>query len=69
MTKLTCNCSDRLDHLENEILKAESALSEIDAELLLEHPDYETLMTLAKEVIARAKRIRKAIKRDKKYFS
>ena len=59
----------KLETLETEILKAESALSEIDAELIEEQPDYETLMTLAKEVIARAKRIRKAIKRDRRYFS
>ena len=64
MTKPT----NRLETLETEILKAENALSELDAELLLEHPDYETLMTLAKEVIARGKRIRKAIRRDKQYF-
>ena len=55
--------------IESEILKAESSLSAIDAELISEHPDYKTLMTLAKEVLARAKRIRKAIKRDKKYFT
>ena len=60
---------EKLQTLETEILSAESALSELDAELLLEHPDYNKLMTLAKEVIARGKRIRKAIKRDKKYFS
>ena len=39
MTKLQCNCSG-LDHLENEILKAESALSELDAELISEQPSY-----------------------------
>ena len=55
--------------IEIEILKAESALSEIDAELIEEQPDYNKLMTLAKDVIARAKRIRKVIKRDRRYFS
>ena len=55
--------------IESEILKAESALSAIDAELIAEHPDYKKLMTLAKEVLARGKRIRKAVRQDKKYFS
>ena len=67
MTKLQCNCSG-LDHLENEILKAESALSELDAELISEQPSYAKLKALSKEVLARAKRIRKAVRRDKKYF-
>lgn len=54
--------------IETEILKAESALSELDAELLAERADYKKLKGLANEVIRRAKRIRKAIRRDKKYF-
>ena len=60
--------SKKLETLETEILKAESALSEIDAELIAERADYKKLKGLANEVIRRAKRIRKAIKRDKKYF-
>ena len=60
--------SKRLETLETEILKAESALSEIDAELIRENPDYKKLKALSKEVIARGKRIRKAVKRDKQYF-
>ena len=59
----------KLETLETEILKAESALGELDAELLAERADYKNLKGLANEVIRRAKRIRKAIKRDKKYFS
>ena len=55
--------------IESEILKAESALSEIDAELIEEHPDYKTLKALANEVIRRGKRIRRAVRRDKKYFT
>ena len=61
--------SKKLETLETEILKAESALSELDAELLAERADYKKLKGLANEVIRRGKRIRKAIKRDKKYFS
>ena len=61
--------SKKLDHLENEILKAESALSELDAELLKENPSYAKLKALSKDVLARAKRIRKAVRRDKKYFA
>ena len=59
----------KLETLETEILKAESALSAIDAELIRENPDYKKLKALSKEVLVRAKRIRKAIKRDRRYFT
>ena len=59
----------RLETLETEILKIENALIDLDVELIEEQPSYEKLKALSKEVLARAKRIRKAIKRDKKYFS
>ena len=60
--------SKKLNTLEIEILKTESALGELDAELLKENPSYAKLKALSKEVIARGKRIRKAVRRDKKYF-
>lgn len=55
--------------IESEILKAENALRELDAELIEEQPDYAKLKALSNEVIRRAKRIRKAVRRDKKYFT
>ena len=60
---------DPLDVLEIEIDKCERALLNLDIELMGEHPSYETLKKLADEVIKRGKRVRKAIRRDKQYFT
>ena len=60
--------SKKLNTLEIEILKTESALGELDAELLKKNPSYAKLKALSNEVIRRGKRIRKAVRRDKQYF-
>ena len=54
--------------IETEILKIENVLIELDVELIAEQPSYSKLKALSKEVLARAKRIRKAVRRDKQYF-
>ena len=60
---------DSLEILEIEISNAEQALLNLETELMEEHPSYETLKKLADEVVDRGKRIRKAIKRDRKHFT
>ena len=60
---------EKLDVLEVEIANADLALLNLETELLNEHPSYARLKTLAAEVIKRGKRVRKAIKRDRKYFT
>ena len=60
---------DTIDMIEIEIVKSEDALNAIEMELMQEYPSYSELKRLADEVIARGKRVRKAIKRDRKYFT
>ena len=60
---------DTIDMIEIEIVKAEDALNAIEMELMEEYPSYKSLKKLAAEVIESGKRVRQAIKRDRKYFT
>ena len=60
---------DPLDVIEIEIYKCERALLNLETELLNEYPSYARLKKLADEVIKSSKRLRKAIRRDKPYFT
>ena len=60
---------DTIDMIEIEIDKCERALLNLDIELLNEHPSYARLKKLADEVILHGKRVRQAIRRDKKHFT
>ena len=60
---------EKLAEIEIEIVKSEDALNAIEMELMEEHPSYETLKKLADDVIKHGKRVRQAIKRDRKYFA
>lgn len=57
-----------LDLIEFEIEKAETVLSEIDMELIQEHPSYRKLKKLASALIQHSNQIEKGIKRDKRFF-
>ena len=60
---------EKLEQIEIEIVKSEDALNAIEMELMEEYPSYKTLKKLAAEVVDRGKRVRQAIKRDRKYFA
>ena len=60
---------DTIDMIEIEIVKSEDALNAIEMELMEEYPSYEELKKLADDVIKHGKRVRQAIKRDRKYFA
>ena len=60
---------EKLDVLEVEIANADRALLNLETELMEEYPSYAELKKRAAEVIKHGKRVRKAIKRDRKYFA
>ena len=60
---------EKLDVLEVEIANADRALLNLETELLNEYPSYAELKKLADDVIKHGKRVRQAIKRDRKFFT